>query len=335
MWQWESAGDLPLICCWCLGAKEEWINWQKCWCSPNGAGPNGGRSIIVRTCAPVMGRPSRQTHVTLMLQSKATSYKRGSASRSDEGFYWFFICQECRRDTRKLDPWDTVTVAKKEIRYENSAWQPTFVDEDKSWLEEVKRNGEDWYGRGAYWSPPPSDPPSPRSEIPVEDPWCQDSRPHDVGNQLPIPPSGATLSPSSASSSWQLPTSASHIPIGTTWMGPTPGVTLTANPQDPHTIMTGNQIAPALQGRPVQLGSGFIVPQNANQPRSLQDWGFVYFDLILANMTEQDWVTINYDPWQDPSANNFSSPIMAEWTQRLFTMIRLNRAGALRNERPP
>ena len=49
-----------------------------------------------------------------MLQSKATSYRHGSTSRTDEGFYWFFICQECRRDARRLDPWYTVIVEKKE-----------------------------------------------------------------------------------------------------------------------------------------------------------------------------------------------------------------------------
>ena len=97
-----------LICCWCYEPKpDEWIKWQRCWCNPDSVGPNGGRTISVRTCIPVLDRSNEREWVVLMLQSKAKPRdKRGRPINN--ACYWYFICQECRKDARRRDPWYTV-----------------------------------------------------------------------------------------------------------------------------------------------------------------------------------------------------------------------------------
>jgi hypothetical protein len=333
MARWSTAIDLStrsnLICSWCFEPRpDEWINWQKCRCPPNGNGPNGGKTITVKSCIPVEGHPEERERVTIMLQSKAKPVYHHGQLLDYANFHWFFICQICRKAARSLDPWRTVYIEKTEIDYEGQRgpitamrdWirnrdsrEPTFYEENETWSTAVDDNGYDIFGRGEYWSPPPTPPssptPRPLSEAPQHDPWDH---------------SGSIRGPADTSSRDHL-----HVPDQS--------YVSSCNPQGsnliPSAIMMREQPDGDASAGQIQRAEAAPLTVSSPEPlarptpRTLDYWGRIYFNVVRNSMTEEHWRAINADPWQDPPSATSPPSVIALWAQLTFMQLRDDQSG--------
>jgi hypothetical protein len=308
MARWSTAIDLStrsnLICSWCFEPKpDEWINWQKCRCPPNGNGPNGGKTITVKTCIPVEGHPEDRERVTIMLQSKAKPVYHHGQLLDYANFHWFFICQTCRKAARRLDPWRTVHIEKTEVDHEGRRgpitvmrdWirsrdsrEPTFYEEDETWSRADDENGHDIFGRGEYWSPPPTPPSSPTltflPEAPQHDPWERSGSIEGLADTR----------------------SRDHLQVS-----------------DQSYASAGQ----TQQAEAAPLTFSLPEPLALPAPRTLDYWGRIYFNVVRNSMTEEHWRAINADPWQDPPSATSPPSVIALWAQLTFMQIRDDQSG--------
>ena len=296
-----------------------------CRCPPSENGPNGGKLITVKTCIPIEGHSADRVRVTIMLQSKARPVFRYGRLYDGTNFYWFFICQSCRKSARRLDPWQTVRIEKTEIDHEGRRGpitalrdfyhgrdprEPALYEEDETWTRASDENGYDAYGRGSYWSPPQSPPPSPPpvfpDVMPSPDPWDHSGA---DGNELPSQVQHPAPIPSLESMCHDIP-QGSEIVLSPTMRGIQPDGDASAGSS--QSIAT--YVLPELPGHVAMPASN-----------TLGYWGRMYFNVVRDSMIEEHWYAINADPWQDPPASAGPPTIMDVWAQLTFMLIREER----------
>ena len=193
-----------LICALCqLPEEDQWINWQKCWCQPRpGPGVKADLDIgifwdgmhleVVRnTNADCPENDQYHDHEPMTAYGHGSSWWSRESQRlrmqskaiyrdPDLGpsatpihFWWFFICQKCRKETKDTqdqgwhellsgDPkrsayyWD---FGKHEIKYccTNGRYsRPTLCEISSRTMPQYEKRMNYHLGAGDYWSPPTS-----------------------------------------------------------------------------------------------------------------------------------------------------------------------------------